>query len=129
MFKKYAKKLMLVATMLVLSLCGCSWWQGEAKPVVQGIDDVAKNLCSLFYSGRNGITVEEAVTTYCKAREQYAPWIDPILRAQREGNGVMLGVSDTVEPTVEPIQVPCEQPQNADSSLPHLPPENAGPEG
>lgn len=58
---------------------------GGAKPVIRSVDAIAQELCSRFFAEKRGISVEDAAKAACKAREDYAPWIDPILAAQQEG--------------------------------------------
>lgn len=65
----------------VAGLSGCA----SMKPVVRTVDDLAREACNFYFSDRMGISLEDAARTYCKVREDWAPFIDPLLRAQEEG--------------------------------------------
>ena len=66
----------------LLALPGCAAFQ-SAKPVLQTADAVAQQACALFFGERNRMSVEEAAEAFCKAKEQYQPWLDAVLRADR----------------------------------------------
>ena len=43
---------------------------------------IARDLCALHYSEREGLSLEDAAETFCK---DLRPWLDLVLRTQREG--------------------------------------------
>jgi hypothetical protein len=63
----------------VLLAIGCS----EAKPVARTVNDVARELCAIFFSERQGISVEDAARGICSTREVLDPFIREVLKAQR----------------------------------------------
>lgn len=74
-------KLLLLAVIAVL-LTGCGAW----KPIVKTVDDIARFHCASFYSARQKVSLEDAWEAYCKTREAWAPWIDPVLSAKQAGD-------------------------------------------
>jgi hypothetical protein len=67
---------------LLALLPGCAAFQ-SAKPVLRTVDDVATNLCALFFADRESISVEDAARTFCRTKRQLQPWIDEVLAAQQ----------------------------------------------
>lgn len=63
---------------LALTSTSCGW-----KPVARTANDVARDLCSIFFSERNKISLEDAAETACKTRDQLDPWIEQILAAKK----------------------------------------------
>ena len=78
-----------IALCLLLLTAGCGFWSG-AKPIVRTVDDIARDMCVKFFSERNSLSLEDAARAYCKKREDWARWIDPILAAQQEGANAMI---------------------------------------
>lgn len=68
--------------LVLLALPGCAAFQ-SAKPVLQTADAVAQQACAVFFGERNRMSVEEAAEAFCAAKEQYQPWLDAVLRAER----------------------------------------------
>jgi hypothetical protein len=60
-------------------LQSCSNW----KPAARTVNDVARELCSLFFAERQSISLEEAAKTACETREQLDPWIEQVLAAKQ----------------------------------------------
>lgn len=77
---------------LLLLLCaGCA----EMKPIARTVNDVARDLCAIFYGKREGISIDEAARTFCATEKQLGPWIDEVLSAeQRAGTKSLDGGSD-----------------------------------
>lgn len=63
-----------------IGLGGCS----VVKPVVKTVDDVAKDLCAIHYGEEFGVSFDEAARKYCELRKDWAPFIDPLVRARLE---------------------------------------------
>jgi hypothetical protein len=61
-----------------LSVSGCS----EAKPMARTVNDVARELCAIFFSERQAISVEDAARGICSTREVLDPFIREVLKAQ-----------------------------------------------
>jgi hypothetical protein len=74
--------LVFVACVYMPGLMGCAVFQ-SAKPVLRTVDDVATNLCALFFADRQSISVEDAARTFCRTKRQLQPWIDEVLAAQQ----------------------------------------------
>ncbi len=53
------------------------------KPVARSTHDIAKELCSVFYGEKNGISIEEAGRAFCETERQLRPWLDEVLKAQQ----------------------------------------------
>lgn len=64
---------------LLLVTPGCANW----KPSARTVNDVARELCSLFFAERQSISIEEAAETACETREQLDPWIEQVLAAKQ----------------------------------------------
>lgn len=54
----------------------------DAKVVARGANDIARDLCALHYSEREGVSVEDAARTFC---QDIRPWLDLVLRAKADG--------------------------------------------
>lgn len=112
--KKALNAFLLFAAMLVAIPCstGCAWWaenKGDVKTVVQTVDDVAQSLCGVFYGDKMNISVQDAVKTFCNAREKYEPWIDQVLAGAKAGGDIKLGVKSVV-PVPAAVQAPAPLP-------------------
>jgi len=103
---------LLAATLVILSVTGCAWWQKDVKPIVSTVDDIARSMCAMFYGERMGVSPEEALKTYCKLREQWAPWIDPALASMQAGGSAKLGAA---------VPAPAATGIPADGNPPYLP--------
>jgi hypothetical protein len=127
-----------VLTVAMLLLSGCAWWQKTGKPIVSTVDDVARSMCAMFYGERMGVSPEEALKTYCKLREQWAPWIDPALASMEAGATAKLQAAQPAPasepaPAAEPPQEPATGPATpeaptsppAPETTPQAPPEPA----
>lgn len=79
-------RLKLCLAVLVALLCaGCAEW----KPIVRTVDDVARLFCARHYSQAVGVSVEDAWEAYCRTRDAWAPWIDPLIQAQAQGGATV----------------------------------------
>jgi uncharacterized protein YceK len=74
------KKLVL-SFILLSSLSGCA----DVKNVLRGSHDVAKNLCAIYYSDKQGISLDEAAREICVNEEKLRPWIDHVLSLKKNG--------------------------------------------
>ncbi len=70
--------MVLLCASLILPATACS----GLKPAAQVANDVARDLCALHYSEREQVSLEDAAKTFC---QDLRPWLDLVLRAQREG--------------------------------------------
>lgn len=68
-----------LALSVALLLSSCSNW----KPAARTVNDVARDLCSMFFAESQGISIEQAAETACKTREQLDPWLREILAAKQ----------------------------------------------
>ena len=75
----YLRLLCLSAALLATGCVGF-------KPVVKTIDDVARFFCAQHFSEAQKVSIEDAWEAYCKTREAWAPWVDPLLEAKQQGN-------------------------------------------
>jgi hypothetical protein len=68
--------------MMVVAFCfglgSCSNW----KPAARTANDLARDMCSLFFSEAQGISFEDAARTACDTHEKVKPFLDELLRAQ-----------------------------------------------
>lgn len=74
---------------------GCA----EAKPYLRTANDIAGPLCSLFYSQKQGISVEQAAELFCKTQKQIEPWLDQVLALQ--SHGIVAGAAEGCKPVEE----------------------------
>lgn len=58
---------------------GCA----EMKPVARTVNDVARDLCAIFYGKKQGITIDEAARAFCATEKQIAPFLDEVLAAEQ----------------------------------------------
>ena len=73
----------LASAMLVTALAAsCT----DLKPVARTTHDVAKQLCELFYTEKNGITIEEAGRAFCTTERDLRPWLDEVLKAKQRAS-------------------------------------------
>lgn len=72
----------------MLAPTGCA----EARSVARNANDVARELCAMHYAQRDGISLDDAAKTFC---QDIRPWLDLVLRAQREG---VAGACEVAEP-------------------------------
>ena len=112
--KKLLNLFLMTVAMLVIVPCssGCAWWaenKGDVKSVVQSVDDVAQALCGVFYGDKMNISVQDAVKTFCNAREKYEPWIDQVLAGAKAGGDIKLG-GKPVAPVPAAVQAPAPLP-------------------
>lgn len=80
---------LLVLMLGLPAFTGCAFWQ-EAKPVVRTVDDLARDACSLFFGEKMGLDVVDAARAYCATREEWAPFIDPMLAGMDQGGTLAL---------------------------------------
>lgn len=62
-----------------LTLPACASW----RPVTRTVNDVAGDLCAVFFAEKKGLSLEEAGRTFCRTHEQLQPWLDQVLAAQQ----------------------------------------------
>lgn len=60
-------------------MTGCA----ELKPIARTTDDVARSLCALFFSQRQGVTLEQAERAFCATEADLRPWLDQVLAAKQ----------------------------------------------
>ena len=76
------RALSLVAVLALFGAGACA----EAKPVVRTALDIARELCVQETAERNGVSVEEAVETFCKTETQLDPWLEELLAAKQRAS-------------------------------------------
>jgi hypothetical protein len=81
---KLGKRVSVPATLTLvciasLGLGACQVW----KPAARTVNDVARDLCALFFAEQQGISVEQAAKLACETREQLDPWIEQVLAAKQ----------------------------------------------
>lgn len=64
---------------VIALLPGCANW----KPTARTVNDVARDLCSLFFAEKQGISVEQAAELACDTREKLDPWLEQVLAAKQ----------------------------------------------
>jgi hypothetical protein len=69
---------MLLLFALALPIEGCATW----KPVARTANDLAREACAIYFSERQGISVEEAARGVCTVRDIVDPFLREILKAQ-----------------------------------------------
>lgn len=69
---------LLLCVLGALPASACS----AIKPAAVVANDIARDLCALHYSEREGISLDDAARTFC---QDLRPWLDLVLRAQRDG--------------------------------------------
>lgn len=74
--------LLVAAVLATAALASCA----ALKPVARTTHDVAKQLCELFYSEKNGISIEEAGRAFCATEQDLRPWLDEVLKAQERAS-------------------------------------------
>ncbi len=107
-YKKEAKKTSIPPILPLLGIClaflflpGASC--AGAKPIIRTVNDIAAEWCAAHYSQLNGISVEDAVKTFCTGEEALAPWLRIILAGQKNGVGKSgVGGEPECEVTVTP---------------------------
>lgn len=57
------------------------------KPVARTVNDVARDLCSMFFSEKEGISFEDAARGACSTREVLDPFIREVLKAKQAAAG------------------------------------------
>lgn len=65
---------------LALLLPGCAGW----KPVIRGVNEIAKDLCVAHFGAKSKLSLEDVAKQFCETRDDLAPWLDAILSAKRE---------------------------------------------
>lgn len=66
-------------TLVAVSLSGCAGW----KPAARTVNDVARDLCSMFFAESQSISIEQAAEVACKTRDQLDPWLREVLAAKQ----------------------------------------------
>lgn len=59
----------------------------SAKPIIRTVNDIAADWCAAHYASLNGISVEDAVKTFCTGEKALKPWLDVVLAGQKSGVG------------------------------------------
>lgn len=78
--RTFAPAALAVALGLVAS---CS----SVKPAARTVNDVARDLCSMFFSEKEGISFEDAARGACSTREVLDPFIREVLKAKQAAAG------------------------------------------
>jgi hypothetical protein len=76
---------LVVLTLAGLLLGSCANW----KPAARTANDLARDLCSLFFAESQGISIEQAAETACKTRDQLDPWLREILAAKQSAGAAV----------------------------------------
>lgn len=58
-----------------------------AKPVIRTVNDIAADWCVAHYSAMQGLSVDDALRTFCTGEKALKPWLDLILMGQKNGVG------------------------------------------
>lgn len=69
---------LIVAMIAAATLTSCG-----VKPIARTVNDVARDLCAIFFSEKQGISFEDAAKTVCTTREVLDPFIREVLKAQQ----------------------------------------------
>lgn len=76
-----AALLLVLAGACGFSTSGCA----TLKPLARTTLDVARSLCALHYSEREGLSLDDAARSFCETEAALRPWLDLALRAHRDG--------------------------------------------
>lgn len=88
--KSRKEGVMLLALVVGLTAVpSCASW----KPAARTVDNAAEIVCSLFFSERQSISVEDAARAFCKTRDQIRPFLDEILAAKQRAGAVAVSRS------------------------------------
>ncbi len=68
---------------ILLALCASC---AEARPIIKSVNDVARDLCAVFYSQRQAVSFDDAARSFCATERQLAPWIDEVLSAEHRAS-------------------------------------------
>jgi len=79
-----------LAMLCALALASCA----EARPIIKSVNDVARDLCSIFYGKRQGISVDDAARAFCATEKQIAPFLDEVLAAEQRAGLKSLQAKD-----------------------------------
>lgn len=83
--------LMICLAFLFLPGASCA----GAKPIIRTVNDIAADWCVAHYSAMQGLSVEDALKTFCTGEKALKPWLDLILMGQKNGVGRMgVGVGE-----------------------------------
>ncbi len=63
----------------------------DAKPVARTVNDIARDLCAVFFSERQGISFDDAARGICSTREVLDPFIREVLKAQQAAGTAAAG--------------------------------------
>lgn len=114
--KKFLSLILALCTLLVLTSCM------QAKTAAKTADEVAAQLlCGQSFAMKQGISVDEAIATYCETRPTWKPWLDAALAARQHGAAVAAGetppvgalgcpAGSTLAPTPAPGPSPAQSP-------------------
>lgn len=114
LFRRFLMLMVMLATVPAVS--SCAWWaenKGDVKSVVQSVDDVAQALCGVFYGDKMNISVQDAVRTFCDARDKYEPWIDQVLAGAKAGGDAKLAPKTSAAPAPLALGDPWAKPAPA----------------
>lgn len=75
--------LLMLASLAFLPAATCA----QAKTVANTANDIASQMCAAYYSGQKGITVDDALRTFCSTEQLLAPWLRLVLSAEKSGVG------------------------------------------
>ena len=75
--------LLVLAAVPGAAMVSCS----SVKPAARTVNDVARDLCSMFFSEKEGISFEDAARGACSTREVLDPFIREVLKAKQAATG------------------------------------------
>lgn len=82
-------RILLLAALLVAST-GCT----KALTVLRTVDDVARNLCAIYYADAVGFSIEEAAETVCREEKRLKPFLDEVLAGQQRAGAAQPRVEE-----------------------------------
>lgn len=110
---------MCIVAAVALLCAGCADW----KPIVRTVDDIARLFCAQHQARLQGVSVEDAWEAYCRTRDAWAPWIDPLLRAQAQGTAAAQAEAASAPPSAAASTPP---PPSATANPPPPKPADSG---
>lgn len=85
---------------LVVAHVSCS----SVKPIARTVNDVARDLCAIFFSEKQGISFEDAAREVCSKREVLDPFIREVLKAKQSATTESAGKECKTETVVTVTQ-------------------------
>lgn len=87
-------------TLVLGHVTSCS----SAKPIARTVNDVARDLCAIFFSEKQGISFEDAAREACSKREVLDPFIREVLKAKQAATNDSAAPECKTETTVTVVQ-------------------------